>query len=309
MRTRRLGSEGPEISVVGFGAWEAGGTAWGPNESDDSVIAAIHAGLDAGIDWIDTAEVYGDGVSETIVGKAIAGARRDAVTLATKVAPEPEGSGFRPDQVRKACEQSLGRLATDRIDLYQLHWTDETGVPVEETWGAMAELVDDGLVRHIGVSNFSRERIETCEKIRHVDSLQPEFSMLSLEHRELIAWCGDNGTGVVAYGPLAFGMLAGAVDASTTFADDDWRAKDDDLFAPEPRAKALALVDELRPIAEAAGASLAQLAIAWVLHQPGVTSAIVGSRNAKHVASNVDAADVVLSADMLALIETLLPKS
>ena len=242
------------------------------------------------------------------MGKAIAG-RRDAVTIATKVAPEPEGTGFRPDQVRKACEQSLGRLATDRIDLYQLHWMDETGVPVEETWGAMAELVDDGLVRHIGVSNFSQQTIETCEEIRHVDSLQPEFSMLTLEHRDLMAWCGENGTGVVAYGPLAYGMLAGAVDASTSFADDDWRATDTDLFAPEPRAKAIALVEELRPIAEAASASLAQLAIAWALHQPGVTSAIVGSRNAKHVRSNVEAADIVLSTDMLALIESLLGPS
>ena len=125
--------------MVGYGAWEAGGTAWGANESEDVVIDAIRAGLDAGIDWIDTAEVYGDGVSELLVGRAIAG-RRDELTLATKVAPAPEGSGFTPAQVRNACEMSLGRLGTDRIDLYQLHWPDETGVPLEETWGAMGDL-------------------------------------------------------------------------------------------------------------------------------------------------------------------------
>ena len=149
--------------MVGFGCWEAGGTAWGPNESEDSVIEAILAGLDAGIDWVDTAEVYGDGVSETIVGRALAG-RRDAVTVATKVGPSPEGTGFRPEEVRKACEQSLARLNTDRIDIYQLHWLDETGVPLEETWGAMSELVDAGLVRHIGVSNFEQKQIEVCDR-------------------------------------------------------------------------------------------------------------------------------------------------
>ncbi len=306
MQTRRLGSNGPAISVVGFGCWEAGGTAWGPNESEETVIAAIRAGLDAGIDWVDTAEVYGDGVSESIVGKALDG-RRDEVIIASKVAPSDEGTGFRPEQVRLACEQSLKRLQTDRIDLYQLHWPDETGVPLEDTWGAMGGLVDDGLVRFIGVSNFDQAQIETCEAIRHVDSLQPEFSMLVREHRDLIAWCGEHGVGTVAYGPLGYGLLTGAIDADTTFDADDWRTTNDELFAPDPLAKALAFVDALRPIAEGVGATLAQLAIVWVLHQPGATSAIVGSRNGAHVRSNADAADVVLSADMLALIETLLP--
>ena len=128
----------------------------GPNESETSVIDAIRAAPDAGIGWIDTAEVYGDGESERLVGKAI-GDRRDAVTIASKVAPSPEGSGFRPEQVRAACDGSLGRLGTDRIDLYQLHWPDETGVPVEDTWGAMVELVDAGKVLAIGVSNFDRD--------------------------------------------------------------------------------------------------------------------------------------------------------
>jgi aryl-alcohol dehydrogenase-like predicted oxidoreductase len=306
MRTRRLGSAGPEISLIGFGCWELGGTAWGPNESESSVIRAIHAGLDAGIDWIDTAEIYGDGVSEQIVGKALAGRRND-VTIATKVAPQPEGTGFRPEQVRAACVQSLERLQTDRVDLYQLHWVDETGVSVDETWGAMAELVDDGLVRHIGVSNFDRDLIERCETIRHVDSLQPEFSMLTREHRDLIAWCGEHGTGVVAYGPLEYGMLAGAVTADTTFAPDDWRSGDDGPFGPERRAQGLTLVEALRPIAEDAGLSLAQLAIAWVAHQPGITAAIVGSRNPDHAASNTAGADATLTSEQLDAIEALLP--
>jgi aryl-alcohol dehydrogenase-like predicted oxidoreductase len=189
MRTRQLGSRGPKISVIGYGAWEAGGDAWGPNDSEAAVIEAIQAGLDAGIDWIDTAEVYGDGVSERLVGKAIQG-RRDDVVVATKVAPQPEGSGFRSDNVRKACEGSLERLGTDRIDLYQLHWPDPQATPLEETWGAMAALQDEGKVGSIGVSNFDREQIERCLAIRHVDSLQPEFSMLNRENAELIRWCG-----------------------------------------------------------------------------------------------------------------------
>jgi aryl-alcohol dehydrogenase-like predicted oxidoreductase len=301
-----LGSSGPEISAIGFGCWEIGGTAWGPNESETSVIAAIHAGLDAGIDWVDTAEVYGDGESERIVGRALAG-RREDVVVASKVAPSPEGTGFRPDEVHAACRASLDRLGTDRIDVYQLHWPDETGVPVEETWGAMAELVDQGMVRAIGVSNFDQPLIERCEAIRHVDSLQPEFSMLTLAHRDLIAWCGEHGTGVVAYGPLEYGLLTGAITTETTFEHGDWRADPDGPFDPEPRARGLRLVEELRPIAEDAGLSLAQLAIAWVLHQPGVTAAIVGSRNASHASSNTVAADATLTQGQLAAIESLLP--
>ena len=139
MRTTQLGSNGPDLSVIGYGAWEAGGTNWGPNESDEAVVEAIRAALDAGINWIDTAEVYGKGVSESLVGRAIGG-RRDEVIVASKVAPEPEGSGFRPKQVRAACEGSLARLGIDVIDLFQLHWPDDSGIPVEDTWGAMAEL-------------------------------------------------------------------------------------------------------------------------------------------------------------------------
>lgn len=303
MRTHRLGSNGPELSVVGYGAWEAGGTAWGPNESDDAVIGAMRSALDAGITWIDTAEVYGDGVSESLVGRAIAG-RRDEVIVASKVAPAPEGSGFRPEQIREACDASLGRLGTDVIDLYQLHWPDSSGVALEETWGAMAGLIDAGKVRSIGVSNFDRELIERCGPIRHVDSLQQEFSMLNRRDAALIAWCGERGTGVVSYGPLAFGLLTGAITAETAFGEGDWRGGDGDpddpdevdLFAADVLPGALAVVDRLRPIAARVGANLPQLALAWNVHQPGVTSAIAGSRNADHVRSNAEGGDIVLDA-------------
>src|SRR5918996_1030512 len=275
MRTRQLGSNGPEISVIGYGAWEAGGDAWGPNESDQVVIDAIGAGIDAGITWIDTAEVYGDGQSEELVGRAIEG--------------------------------RLKRLGIDAIDLYQCHWPDEN-VPVEDTWGAMAALQDDGLVRHIGVSNFSQAEIERCEAIRHVASLQPPFSMLDLRERDLIRWCGERGIGVVVYGPLAYGLLTGAITMETEFDESDWRSGSQSgnyrrMFAPGKREHSLAVVDRLRPIAERLGITVGQLALAWAVHQPGVTPAIAGSRNPGHVRDNAGAGDVELDQATLDEIE------
>jgi aryl-alcohol dehydrogenase-like predicted oxidoreductase len=306
MRTQRLGSQGPEMTVIGFGAWEAGGDAWGPNASEEGVIDAIRSAIDAGIGWIDTAEVYGQGVSETLVGRAIEG-RRDEVLVATKVAPQPEGSGFRPEEIRKAVRGSLDRLGIDRIDLYQLHWPDDAGTPVEESWQVMAELVGEGLVRHIGVSNFDRALIERCEAIRHVDSLQQQFSMLWLDDRELIRWCGEVGTGVVSYGPLGFGLLTGAIDRERAAAIEDWRTSDEeDVFTPERLEAAFRALDGMRPIAERLGCTLAQLALAWNWHQPGVTSAIAGSRDAGHVRQNAAAGDVELGPDILAELEALL---
>jgi aryl-alcohol dehydrogenase-like predicted oxidoreductase len=312
MKMHRLGSQGPEISVIGFGAWEAGGDMWGPNPEEEDVIAAMRTGFDAGITWIDTAEVYGRGTSEELVGRATAD-RRDEIFIATKVAPKPSGTGFRPEEVRDACQASLKRLGTDWIDLYQLHWPDGTGVPVEETWAGMAALVEEGLVRFIGMSNYGREAVERCLAVRHVDTLQPNFSMLHLENRELVRWCGDRGIGVVAYGPLAFGLLTGAITTETTFHPRDWRSGNgesglyDQLFAPGKIERSLAVVDGLRPIAERLGVTLAQLALAWVWHQPGVTSAIAGSRNAQHVKDNAGAGDVELDGATLAEIEELVP--
>ncbi len=308
MRTRKLGSSGPEMSVIGYGAWEAGGDDWGPNDSEDSVIAAIRAGLDAGIDWIDTAEVYGDGVSEGIVGRAVAG-RRHEVTIATKVAPSDEGSGFRPEQVRRACDGSLGRLGIDHIDLYQLHWPDESGVPVEDTWGTMCELQDAGKVRWIGVSNFDRELIERCQMIRHVDSLQQEFSMIVLSDRELIRWCGLMGIGVLSYSPLGAGLLTGTVSAGTTFEEGDWRGTSEgaDYFGPGNLERNLVVVEAMRPLAERLEISLAGLALAWNIAQPGVTCAIAGSRKADHTSMNALAGDIELDEASLEELEALLP--
>ena len=312
MRRNRLGSRGPELSAIGFGAWEAGGgSEWGRSPPEAQVLEAIRAVFETGINWIDTAEVYGRGRSEELVARAIAG-RRDEVLIATKVAPRPTGSGFRAAQVRSACEGSLRRLGTDHIDLFQLHWPDEGGVPVEETWAAMAALLDDGLVRSIGVSNFDRELIERCEATRHVDSLQQEFSILRLEDRDLIAWCGEQGTGVLSYGPLAYGLLTGAITTETRFDEDDFRAGEEEggsLFARGNRQRNLAVVDGLRPVAGRLGITLAQLALAWNVAQPGVTGAIAGSRNPDHVRSNAAAGEVQLDEATLSELEAVLSRT
>ncbi|HSJ50351.1 MAG TPA: aldo/keto reductase, partial [Actinomycetota bacterium] len=251
MRTRRLGAHAPELSVIGFGAWEAGGgSEWGAAPPDDDVIEVIRTVFETDINWIDTAEGYGAGHSEELVARAVEG-RREEVLIATKVAPEPDGTGHRPEQVAEACRKSLRRLRTDHVDLYQLHWPDETGVPIEDTWGAMAALVDEGLVRFAGVSNFDRPLIERCLAVRHVDSLQQEFSMLRLADRDLIRWCGDQGVGVVTYGPLAYGLLTGTITAETTFAPEDHRVRERAaLFGPGNRERHLAAVEAMRPIAE-----------------------------------------------------------
>lgn len=300
MRLATLGSEGPDISRVGYGAWEAGGMAWGENPPDERTIAAMRAGFDAGINWVDTAEVYGGGRSEELVGEALQGF--PDVMVFTKVAPAPSGSGFSPEGVRAGCHGSLKRLGRDRIDLFQLHWPSGD-VPIEDTWGAMAELMDDGLVRWVGLSNFPRPMIESCEAIRHVDSLQPQFSLMSQNGRhDLFPFCKSNGTGILCYGPLAYGLLTGAIDADTTFHEDDWRGGDhgmdhyyNELFAPEVFPRRLRQVKALKPIAQLLGIELAQLALAWVLRQTGVTGAIAGSRSPEHVAVNAGASEVELS--------------
>jgi aryl-alcohol dehydrogenase-like predicted oxidoreductase len=308
MEMRKLGSHGPEISVIGYGAWEAGGDFWGPNESDEMVIAAIQAGLDSGMNWIDTAEVYGKGRSEELVGKAVSG-RRDETFLFTKVAPRPEGTGFRPDQVKQAIQASLQRLATDHVDLYQLHWPDRS-VSLEETWGAMAGLQDEGLALHIGLSNVTRSMVERCLDIRHVDSVQNRFSLLAQQDRDdLLPSLAEWGVGYLAFSPLGLGILTGAITKDTQFHPDDFRGgargSVPENFKPRNLASNLSKVDKLRPTAKRLGTTLAPLALRWVVEQAGVTAAIAGSRKADHVRSNATAGDLRLDRQTLDEIDSI----
>jgi aryl-alcohol dehydrogenase-like predicted oxidoreductase len=299
MKTQRLGRHGPEISTVGFGAAEIGTLyrgSGGTTMSDKERLEVIRSALAAGITWIDTAELYGN--SEELIGRALNGVR-DEVLIATKVGPQPEGTGFRPEQVRAACEASLRRLRTDWIDLYQLHWwPDESAVPIEDTWGAMVELVNEGMVRYIGVSTFDRDLVSRCLAIKHVDSLQTEFSMISLADRDLICWCGEQGIGVVTHGPLGYGLLATAMTTQRF-------AKQASDLTEEQRASRIRLVKAMEPIANRLGVTTGQLALAWNVRQPGVTSAIAGSLRIEHVRENAAAGDIELDDKTLTELDAL----
>ncbi len=310
MDMRALGPNGPRISVVGFGSWEAGGSDWGPNASDERVIEAIHAGLDAGMNWIDTAEVYGPYRSEEIVGRAVAGL--DDAHVFTKVAPRDEGSGFAPEQVKRAIRGSLSRLGLDHVDLYQLHWPDGTGVPVEDTWGAMAEIQGEGLARHIGVSNFDRALIERCTTVHPVDSVQMEFSLLTQDDRaELLPWLAGQGITYLAYSPLGAGILTGALAPDHVFLDQDWRSgnvpgeEQPALFRPGAFEGNLAKAERLRPIAERLGTTPAAIALRWVVEMAPTTVAIAGSRNPEHAGSNARAGELRLDAETLAELDSI----
>ena len=306
MQFRNLGSQGPGISVVGVGTWAIGGLGWGPQDDDES-IAALHRALDAGINWVDTAAVYGLGHSEEIVGQ-VARERGEGVLVFTKCGRKGDAdqralvSDLRPASVRSELQQSLKRLGRDHVDLYQFHWPDTvTGTPVEESWATMASLVEEGTVRWAGVSNFGVDLLERCERIRHVDSLQPPLSLIARRAlRELLPWCEAHGTGVIAYSPLQSGLLSGAfsIERRAQLTEDDWRRGSPDFSEPRLSAN-LALAERLRPIAERHGVEVAAVAVAWVLEQSGVTGAIVGARRPSQLDAWLAAGTLRLDADDL----------
>jgi aryl-alcohol dehydrogenase-like predicted oxidoreductase len=296
-----------EITKIGFGAWAIGGGGWayGWGEQDDAAsIAAMHHAVECGINWIDTAAVYGLGHSEEIVGRFLretsnrpfvftkCGMRWDNANR--MAAPKRT---LDPKSIREECEASLRRLGLERIDLYQFHWPDDGGVPVEESWGTMVRLIEEGKVRAAGVSNFSVELLERCEKIRHVDSLQPPFSLIRRDAGEkLIPWCASHGTGVICYSPMQSGLLTDRFDAArvAAFAEDDWRRRSPYFQSPNLE-KNLALRDALRPIAERHGISVSAVAIAWVAGFPGVTGAIVGARSPEQIDGWIAAMELELT--------------
>jgi aryl-alcohol dehydrogenase-like predicted oxidoreductase len=315
---RRLGANGPDLTTVGFGAWAIGGPwkfGWGAVDDDESVAAIRHA-VEAGINWVDTAAVYGLGHSEEVVGRALAPFDVGTdVLVFTKCGRTWQASengevisnDLRPESIRFECEQSLKRLGVERIDLYQFHWPDPvTGTRVEDSWATMGELADEGKVRWCGVCNFDVGLLERCRAVRHVDSAQPPLSLLSrASRRDVIPWCKENGTGVIVYSPMASGILSGAFDRARVEAlpEDDWRRRSPSFQEPKFSAN-LALVDRLRAIAQRIGCSLPELAVAWTLHVPGVTGAIVGARRPDQVDGWIGASDVVLSSDVMAEIES-----
>lgn len=310
---RSLGSSGIEITTVGFGAWAIGGGGWafgwGPQEDDASLAAMRHA-LDLGINWIDTAAVYGLGHSEEIVGRLLREPpRADRPYVFTKAGlvwderdpmADPKRI-LRPQSIRREVEASLRRLGVDRIDLYQFHWPDEVGTPIEDSWGELIRLVEEGKVRAAGVSNFDVELLERCESLRHVDSLQPPFSLIRRDAAAAeIPWCAAHGTGVIAYSPMQSGMLTDRFteERVARLAPDDWRRRSAEFQAPN-LARNLALRDALKPLAERHDTSVAAVAVAWTLAWPGVTGAIVGARSPQQVDGWIGAPALELSEEDL----------
>ena len=308
MEYRQLGQSDVKVSAITLGTWAVGGWMWGGTDEKDA-LDAIAAAVDAGITSIDTAPIYGFGRSEEIVGKAVAG-RRDKVQLLTKyvlrwddAAGElsfettgPDGKpakvyrNARPASIIAECEQSLRRLRTDVIDLYQCHWRDHT-TPVEETMTAIDKLLKDGKIRAAGVSNFTAEDIAAARKVVPLASDQPPYSMLRRDaEKEVLPYCRGNNIGVVVYSPLQLGILSGQVTMDTRYTGDDLRRRSP-WYTPDNRRKVIGFIDgTLRPIAEAHDATVAQVVVNWTIHRPGVTAALVGARKARHARENAGAA-------------------
>lgn len=302
MQKRRLGRSDLEVSVLTMGCWQAGKSQW-TGVTDEDSIAAIQAALDAGINFLDTAEAYGGGHSEEIVAQAVAG-RRDEVLIATKIAPH----NLTPEKVVEACDNSLKRLQTDHIDLYQIHWPSGSWggekFPIDATMAALVKLQEAGKVRVLGVSNFNGAQIEEALPHGRVESLQPPYSLFfrPFEFDGTFQTCVDNGIGLLPYSPLAQGLLTGKFNHDNKPGEDDNRSGNA-LFKGETYDKALAAVGALKPIAAKYGVSTGQLALQWLLSQPGVASVIVGARTPEQVRDNIGAADFEIDAADLQAID------
>jgi aryl-alcohol dehydrogenase-like predicted oxidoreductase len=305
VRTVSIGSE--TFSAVGLGGYELEDDPDWPGARD-----VLKAAIESGIDWIDTSEVYFDKENERTIGAAlrdIAGWMR----ISSKVGPSPDGSGFKADQIRQACQGSLDRLGIERLDMFLLHWPDEAGVSLEETWTAMRRLVEDGLVLLAGLSNFDQAQIEQCLSIGPVDVIQEGLSPIDhLETLDLSRWCNKHGIGVVTYEPLGNGMLAGAIESPEDFV----RVVGEDyqkwpfwqrLFSPGKFERSVVVRDGLQAAADQIGCSLPQIALAWNLHQEGVSATLAGTRNPDHARTNAEAADIVLTQDQLIELDELIP--
>jgi aryl-alcohol dehydrogenase-like predicted oxidoreductase len=322
MELRQLGSTELKVSAITFGAWAIGGWAWGGTNKKDAV-EAIRTAIENGITSIDTAPVYGMGTSEEFVGEAIQGVSRDKILIFTKFGMRwdldkgsfsfnsHDNQGRPVDIYRYSgsesiiyeCEQSLKRLKTDYIDLYQIHWPDDT-TPIEETMETCQKLVDSGKVRAVGVSNYSASQMAEAENFLHLASNQVPYSMVNRHiEMEIVPYCIKNNIGILAYSPLQGGFLTGKFKQDHQFKGDDHRAHSP-FFKKDNYAKILDFLDKLKPIAEDKGVTLAQLVIQWTIRQPGITTALVGARNSRQVLENIEASSISLSEAEIGQINT-----
>ncbi|HVW63304.1 MAG TPA: aldo/keto reductase [Puia sp.] len=320
MEYRELGESGLSASVITFGAWAIGGWMWGGAERKDAV-EAIRASYDQGVTSIDTAPIYGQGLSEEIVGEALEGISRDKVQIMTKYgmrwdvrlgefafrSQDNDGRALEiykyagKDSIVKECEDSLRRLRTDYIDLYQIHWPDST-TPVEETMEAVGQLKKQGKIRAAGVSNYNVGLMERAEKSIRLAADQVPFSMVNRDiEKDLVPWCMRHKKAILAYSPLQRGLLSGKIRPGHSFGEGDTRAGSK-FYKPENVGRINSFLDKLRPLAEAKSASLAQLVIRWTIQRPGITIALVGARDANQAVQNARAIDVKLSPEEILFI-------
>ena len=313
MQKRRLGNTDIEITAGALGTWALGGWLWGGTDRNEPEVA-VRTAIDAGINCIDTAPVYGFGLSEELVGDAIQG-RRDEVIVATKCGLVWDGREggthyfdtvdaagrelavfrcLRKSSIMGECEDSLRRLKVDVIDLYQCHWPDP-GTPIDETMDALLTLRQQGKIRAFGVSNFSVDQLTACLETTDLASNQPHYSLLSRDiEADVLPFCREQGISVLAYSPMEMGLLTGKISMAHEFPESDVRSKKP-WFQPEKRRAVLAALDQIRHIAEAHEATLAQLAVAWITSQPGVTTALVGARSGSQARDNAAAGALALT--------------
>lgn len=307
MEKRRLGNSDMEITPIGFGSWAIGGPAkgwhhaWGPQDDDDAV-SAIHRALDVGINWIDTAAVYGHGHSEELVARAVNGYSGERPYVFTKCGLPWDTKGrtfgrITAKSIRKECEDSLRRLRVETIDLYQIHWPVDDERENEEGWRTMSELQQEGKARWIGLSNWNVRQMQMAQEIAPVTSLQPPYSMLDREvEHDILPYCLENNAGVIVYSPMASGLLTGAMtrERVAQLPKSDWRRADSRFQEPK-LSRALDIVEHLKRIGDAHDNGPGEVAVAWTLAHPAVTGAIVGGRNAKQVEETARAATLKLS--------------
>jgi aryl-alcohol dehydrogenase-like predicted oxidoreductase len=313
MHIRRLGNSDLMITPVGCGSWAIGGSgwdyAWGRQNDDDS-IAAIRRSLELGVNWIDTAAVYGLGHSEEVVARALEGWMGPRPSIFTKCgltwdAQKRLSRRLTDSSVRKECEESLRRLRLEVIDLYQVHWPPEIDSDLEEGWATLAALQKEGKVRWIGVSNFDVSQMKRAQAIANITSLQPPYSLIRRGiEQEILPYCMQQGIGVIVYAPMASGLLTGAmtVERAANLPADDWRKRSSEFNEPN-LSRNLALVERLRAVGKRLGRTPGEVAIAWTLRNPAVTGAIVGARNAKQAEGVMSAAELRLGVEDVAEIE------
>ena len=312
MKKRRFGNTGMNITPIGFGSWAIGGAGWshgwGPQD-DNRAVEAVERAVELGINWIDTAAVYGLGHSEELIGKVLAGLKNKPLVF-TKCSlvwndNRRIGNSLKGDSIRRECEASLRRLNVDAIDLYQVHWPHPEH-DIEEGWRTMAELKEEGLVRHIGVSNFNVEQMQRAHTIAPVESLQPPYSMLRRAiETDILPFCLEQNIGVIVYSPMLSGMLSGAMtrERALNLPPDDWRRNNKEF--QEPRLSYnLELVELLKKTGKKHGLSAGEVAVAWTLRHPAVTAAIVGGRSAEQVEGTIGAAEMTFAQEEAREIET-----